>query len=323
MNGYDVLGIGSPIIDYIFNIDDKFLEQVPGKKGGMEPISYDMMREIIGSIDAKPFIVSGGSGSNTIKGMVHLGFKCALLGVIGSDAAAKHYMNFVQKLGIIPLFQISPLHTSQVISLVTPDGERTCRSFLGASQDIHLDKITPEFFKDVKLVHIEGYSLLQGTLPERAMQLAKEAGAKISFDLASFELVEQHKERITQLLSQFVDIAFANDYEIQALTGFTGKKGCQYLKDISDTAIVKQGDNGCWVGHSTSLIHQPALKAQVIDSTGAGDLFASGFLAAYLAGKSLKECAVLGNKIGSAAVQVLGTDLSQEQWDHFKKELGR
>ena len=192
---------------------------------------------------------------------------------------------------------------------------------MGASQDIHLDQITPELFKDVKLVHIEGYSLLQGVLPEKVMQLAKAAGAKISFDLASFELVEQFKERILFLLSDFVDIAFANENEIQTLTGLGGEKGCQYLKDICETAVVKQSSKGVWVGQRTSLIHQPALEVQVVDSTGAGDLFASGFLGAYLVGKSLKECAAFGNLIGAAAVQVHGTEIPQEKWDQFKKAL--
>lgn len=321
MNSYDVLGIGSPILDYIFYVDDHFLEQVPGRKGGMESVNYNTLQELITSAGNQPFITPGGSCSNTMKGLAHLGFRSALLGVIGSDPKANQYLTFVRKSGIIPLFQTSELPTSQVVCLVTPDGERTCRSYLGASQDIHLDKITPELFKDVKLVHIEGYSLLQGILPEKVMQLARAAGAKVSFDLASFELVEQYKERITTLLSRFVDIAFANEQEIQTLTGVGGAKGCQYLKDLSETAIVKQSSKGCWVGQSTSIVHQPALEVQVVDSTGAGDMFASGFLGAYLAGKSLKECAALGNAIGAAAVQVPGTEISQEMWDQFKNEL--
>ncbi len=321
MNGYEVLGIGSPILDYIFFVDDKFLEQVPGKKGGMEPINLNTLQQIIEGIDEKPLIIPGGSCSNTLKGLSHLDFTCALLGVIGSDAAASQYMAFIQNSHINPLFQISQLPTSQVICLVTPDGERTCRSFLGASQDVHLDKITPELFQGVKLVHIEGYSLLQGILPEKAMHLAKAAGAKISFDLASFEIVEQFKERILTLLSQFVDIAFANEQEIVALTGEGGKKGCQYLKDLAETAIVKQSGKGCWVGSSAAIVHQPALKVHVEDSTGAGDLFASGFLAAYLKGKSLKDCAAFGNRIGAAVVQVAGTEIPSEKWDQFKTVL--
>lgn len=318
---YSVLGIGSPILDYIIYVDDKFLAKVPGKKGGMEPVDYDTMHKIIKDAHEKPLITPGGSCSNTIRGLAHLGYRCALLGVIGCDPAAHQYMSYIQKIGIVPLFQTSKLPTSQVICLVTPDGERTCRAFLGASQDIHLDKITPELFKNVKLVHIEGYSLLQGALPEKAMLLAKEAGAKISFDLASFELVEQFKERIITLLSNYVDIAFANEQEIITLTGFSGEKGCEYLKGITETAIIKQSSQGSWVGRNSSLTHHPALDVEVVDSTGAGDLYASGFLGAYLAGKSPEECAAIGNSMGAAAVQVSGTELPVEMWEQLRKEL--
>lgn len=321
MTHFDVLGIGSPFLDTIIHVDEDFLRYIPGKKGGMEPISYEEMQEIIKQADGRTLTFSGGSCSNTIKGLSYLGLHCALFGVIGQDKAARQYMSFIRKSGIVPLFQVSNSYTSQAVCLVTPDGERTCRSFLGASRDIKLENVTPELFKNVKLVHIEGYSLLQGILPEKAMQLAKAAGAKISFDLASFELVEEFKERILVLLSRFVDIAFANDDEIKMLTGVGGQKGCQYLKDISEMAVVKQREQGCWVGQSDALIHKPALEVQMVDSTGAGDLFASGFLAAYLSGKSLEECAHMGNLVGAAAVQINGTEISQEHWERLRKSL--
>jgi len=321
MNTYEILGIGSPIVDYIIPIDEEDLRQLPGKKGGMEPVDFDTLQDLLRSSKKTPVITTGGSCSNTIKGLTHLGYRCALAGVIGSDDIANQYMRFVKNRGITPLFQVSEKQTSQVVCFVTPDGERTCRAFLGASQDMRLEQIRPEFFENVQLVHIEGYSLLQGVLTEKVMQLAKAAGCKISFDLASFELVEQYKERIMSLLSRFVDIAFANDHEIETLTGVGGAKGCQYLKDISETAIVKQSNKGCWVGQNTYLVHQPAFEANVVDSTGAGDLFASGFLAAYLKGKSLEECALLGNLAGAAAVEVHGTDVPQEKWDSIQSKL--
>ncbi len=320
MSPYDVLGIGSPILDYIIHIPEDFLQQVPGKKGGMEPIDLDTLHKMI-KLAGTPIITPGGSCSNTMIGLAHLGFQPALIGVIGRDEAAQHYLSFIQKLKIKPLFQTSDSKTSQVVSLVTPDGERTCRSYLGASQDIQIDKITPELFKDVKLVHIEGYSLLQGLLPEKAMHLAKEAGAQISFDLASFELVEHYKERILFLLSHYVDIAFSNDLEIKSLTGSDGEKGCQYLKDLCRIAVVKQGSKGCWVGQGPSLVYQPVEAVKVVDSTAAGDLFASGFLGAYFNGKPLEECARIGNLLGAAAVQVHGTIIPQETWDQIKRLL--
>lgn len=321
MTAYEILGIGSPILDYILPVEEHFLKQVAGKKGGMEPIDYFTFQEILNNSPEQPTIVAGGSCSNTLKGLARLGFRCGLMGVIGSDEAAKQYLSLISQYSVVPLFQTSELKTSRVICFVTPDGERTCRSFLGASQDIQLDKISSDLFKAVKIVHIEGYSLLQNLLPEKMMQLAKESGALISFDLASFELVEQFKERILYLLSHFVDIAFANESEIQTLTGVGGKKGCEYLKDLSGIAVVKQSSQGAWIGKNGTLIYQPALEVQAVDSTGAGDLFASGFLAAYLKGKSLEECASLGSRLGAAAVQVQGTEIPPEQWEQLQPYL--
>jgi len=149
MNTYEILGIGSPIVDYIIPIDEEDLRQLPGKKGGMEPVDFDTLQDLLRSSKKTPVITTGGSCSNTIKGLTHLGYRCALAGVIGSDDIANQYMRFVKNRGITPLFQVSEKQTSQVVCFVTPDGERTCRAFLGASQDMRLEQIRPEFFENV------------------------------------------------------------------------------------------------------------------------------------------------------------------------------
>jgi len=321
MTNYEILGVGSPIIDHIIHVNDAFLQTIPGKKGGMETVDFDTLQDLIKSSKQTLLTTTGGSCSNTMKGLAHLGFKTALLGVIGNDPASQCYLNAIKKFGVQPLFQISPQKTSQVVCMVTPEGERTCRAFLGASLDIQVDKITPDLFQGVKLVHIEGYSLLQGSLTEHVMELAKKAYITISFDLASFELVEQFQERILNLLSKYVDIAFANEREILSLTGMTGKKGCEYLKDLSNIAIIKHGSKGCFVGKDSFLHYQPVINVPVVDSTGAGDLFASGFLGAYLKGKPLDECAIMGNLIGAATVEIEGTDLPPQKWEELKKSL--
>ena len=135
------------------------------------------------------------------------------------DKIGNALLNNLQTLGIETLYTKSSTPTGQVISFVTPDGERTCRSYLGAHQEISPEDLIPEQFENVKFVHIEGYTLLYPGLTECAMQYAKNAGAKISFDLASFEIVEAYKKQILELLLQFVDICFANELETHILTG--------------------------------------------------------------------------------------------------------
>ena len=194
-------------------------------------------------------------------------------------------------------------------------------SFLGAGAEMKPDDLDPDYFKGVSLVHIEGYSLLVEGLTDKAMQLSKAAGAKVSFDLASFEITRTYKEKIIALLSHYVDIVFANTDETHALTLLGPEKGCMILKDLCDTAVVSMGKEGCWVGTSQDLNYCPAIKTIPEDTTGAGDLFASGFLHGYLSGHSVEECARYGALTASEVIQVIGAELPPEAWARIKAAL--
>jgi sugar/nucleoside kinase (ribokinase family) len=318
---YEVLGVGTPILDYLIEVDSNFIERIGGKKGGMEPIDADAFDAILKKCQNKPIIMPGGSCSNVIRGLASLGFSSALLGAIGNDQSNLIYSDLMKKAGIVPLFQQVNSPSAKVLSLVTPDGQRTCRTFLGASQLIDEKLITEKVFENVKLVHLEGYSLLQGSLTEHVMQLAKRQKAKVSLDLASFEIVKIHHKRVTNLLQEFVDIAFANEDEIEALTGLKGREGCLKLAELTDIAVVMQNKEGCFVGHKKNIFQVKPEPVKPLDTTGAGDLFSAGFLGAYLKGKTIKQCAELGNFLGGATVKVIGTDLSSSTWVRAKTLL--
>ena len=320
----NIVGVGSPIIDHILHVDDRFMDTIPGKRGGMVPIDYEFFEEILekaAEANFFPISMPGGSGANVIKSLALLGYKCGLVGVIGKDRWAQQYLSFIKNLGITPLFQTSDLPTAQVISLVTPDGQRTCRSFLGATQDIHPEYILMETFRDVRWVHIEGYSLLQKTLPETVMEFAKKVGAGVSFDLASFEMVNQFKKRILELIPKYVNLLFANEKEASTLVEKKGNEAHLELQRITEMAVITHGKKGCWVLQKEGIIHEPAAKVPVVDTTGAGDLFAAGFLGAYLANRPVSECARLGNLLGSSIVQVSGTELPAATWKTLRAEL--
>lgn len=318
---YEVLGVGTPILDYLIEVDSNFIETIGGKKGGMEPIDAEAFDAILKKCHNKPIVMPGGSCSNVIRGLASLGFSSALLGAIGNDQSNLVYSDLMKKADIAPLFQQVNSPSAKVLSLVTPDGQRTCRTFLGASQLIDETLITEEVFENVKLVHIEGYSLLQGTLTEHVMRLAKKQQTKISLDLASFEIVKTNHKRIINLLENFVDIAFANEDEIEALTGLKGRAGCLKLAELTDIAVVMQNKEGCFVGEKDSVFHAKPQPVKPIDTTGAGDLFATGFLGAYLKGKPLEQCAELANFLGAATVQIVGTNLLPSTWIAAKNLL--
>ena len=178
-----------------------------------------------------------------------------------------------------------------------------------------------EFFEGVKLVHIEGYTLLRGDLTLKAMEMAKQAGAKVSFDLASFELAGSFKKEIIDMLTHHVDILFANADETRSLTGLTPDQGCSMLKDLCDIAVVSLNKDGCLIGHGPEVMHCIAYPVEPLDTTGAGDLFAAGFLHGYLTGQSLPRCAHYGALTAAEVVQVFGAEIPDETWQHLRKKI--
>ncbi|NGX42736.1 MAG: 2-dehydro-3-deoxygluconokinase [Chlamydiae bacterium] len=322
-DNYEILGVGAPLLDHLLIVNEEYLNQISGEKYGMETIDYPEMIQIIEGSGTVPKQIAGGSCANAIKGLASLGRKCAMTGKIGRDAIGEKVLENLQDLGVTPLLHYSTTPTAHVTCLITPDGKRTCRSYLGASREMGPSDLQPEHFEGVRLVHIEGYTLLCNGLTQKAMQLAKEKGALVSFDLGSFEIVNDHKNLILVLLEKYVDVVFANEDEIYALTGHHPKEGCSAISTLCKIAVVMIGKDGCWIGHNNTPHQYPSLQVEAIDTTGAGDLFASGFLHGYLAGMPLDACARWGAITGSTVVQIVGAEIPPERWEQIKRELSR
>jgi sugar/nucleoside kinase (ribokinase family) len=153
------------------------------------------------------------------------------------------------------------------------------------------------------------------------MKLAKEANCKVSIDLSDSWTVSRHKETLQYLLSNYVDIVFANEDEVLALTGLSPEDGCLKLQEICPIAVVTLGPDGCLVGHKDKIITVATYPATVLDTTGAGDLFACGFLYGYLHNYPLLACARIGNRLGSSIVEVIGAELPKEKWGEIQSFL--
>lgn len=320
----DVLGIGAPIVDHVLYVSEEHLASLPGKKGGMEIVDERTFSMLLYQSNAQSQLVPGGSSANTIRGLAHLGRKCGMIGKIGTDEIGKKFLHSLHVLDIEAFLLKSQTPTAQVISFVTPDGERTLRAYLGACLEMTMDDLNQAHFQNVKIVHIEGYTLNYPGITERSMEYAKQAGALVSFDLASFETVHTHKQKILDLLLRYVDICFCNADECEALLGYSNiNQGCAQLKELCSLAIVHYGKAGCWIGHKEEIIHCPAYPIDnPLDTTAAGDLFASGFLHGYLSKKPLAICADYGALLGAEAVQVQGSSLTSDQWQRLKEHIG-
>jgi sugar/nucleoside kinase (ribokinase family) len=314
-----ILGVGTPFIDYLLRVSHDYLHQVAGERGGGVPVDSETFHRIIAKSGVSPIRIAGGSCCNTIKGLANLGHSCDIVGKIGRDSAATHFLAGLSHLPITPRFLVTDAPTAQLAVLVDPEGERTFRSLTQASQEMTGSELDSQLFQGKKLVHIEGYTLRCNSLTERAMALAQQAGALISFDLATFEIAKQYRETILKLLKGYVTVVFANQKEIEALTGQAGEKGCAILSELAEIGVVLKGREGCLVGKKGRVEAYPTFPVKSpVDTTGAGDLFASGFLHGMLQGYSLEESARLGALLGSTIVQYVGAEIPQEVWSSLR-----
>lgn len=315
---HDVIGVGNPFIDHIIEVDENFVQQLKGQKGGMVAVDYDALLQIIADSKKEPVLILGGSGANTIRGLAHLGHHCGLLGSIGKDALGMKFLEHLHKLGITSFLVATEIPTAQVVCMVTPEGERTMRSFLGSAGEMRIQNVDKQIFQGAKLVHIEGYSLMNRDFTQSIMQFAKSAGAKISFDLGSFEVVKAYKDIIKPLLAEYVDLLFANREEIYALTQLDPEQGCDKLRKLCPMVVALMGKEGSLVGTEIEMIHTPAFEVPTLDTTGAGDLFASGFIHGYLKGSSIKDSARFGALIAAEVVQVKGVNIPIDRWEALR-----
>jgi sugar/nucleoside kinase (ribokinase family) len=320
---HEVLGIGAPIVDYVIHVSAEFLTNLPGTKAGMLPVDYQTFLQILEQTQASPELLLGGSSANTIRGLAYFGHSCAILGRIGADAPGEKFTKGLETLGVKTSYLIpTNTPTSQVISLVSPDKERTMRAFLGASREILPEDLSHTMFQGSKIVHLEGYNLLNLPLLHQAMEMAKEAGAKISLDLGSHEIVQMHRETILNLLERYVDIVFANRLEVELLTQLSPEKATAYLRDLCSTVVILLDKEGCIVAQDTTVVKMPAHPVEtLVDTTGAGDIFASGFLHGYLLDRPLEECARYGVLAGAAIIQVHGVEMPHEAWKELHSKM--
>jgi len=314
---WEVLGLGAPMIDQVLRVSDDFLSTIPGEKGGSSAINHQQLLDILNRSDTPAVDVPGGSAANTIIGMACLGSRCALSGMVGRDDMAQCYRERLKEKNIVPLFAESNDSTAQVVCLITPDGQRTMRSFLGASEGYYALQLKEEYFTGVKLVHIEGYAIYNdnGELVKQAAKMAKKAGSLVSLDLSSFEIVRKYKPLIMELLQQkLIDVIFCNDDEAKELSSSV-EDTCELLASYCRVAIVTMGAKGCWAKqHNYPKRFFPTTPIPCIDATGAGDIFAAGFLHMFLKGYSLDDCCRVAHTLGGAVLSVVGAQLPNSSW---------
>lgn len=307
-------------------IEDSFLEEIRGEKGGMVLVDDAEMDEILQKINKDNVEISpGGAAANTIFGAANLGLKSAFLGKLGRDENSHFYTDSFKEIGgNTEHFKYTHnLSTGRCLSLITPDAERTMRTNLSAASELEVDDITVDDFKDTRHVHIEGYLLFKPDLLESTLHKIKEAECTISLDLGSFEVVQAAKENLPHILKDYVTIVLANEEEAEALCGHGNEMdNLNALAQMCPVACLKLGSRGAILkrGDEVATV-KPVTVSSAIDTTGAGDLWASGFLYGYLSGLDLEKSGRIASILGAHAVSCIGTCFDSDKWDTIRETI--
>jgi sugar/nucleoside kinase (ribokinase family) len=319
-----ITGVGSALVDICIQESDEFLTSSGAAKGGMTLVESSFIQDLIGKSVQKPAIVPGGSACNTILGVGRLGGNTRFIGKRGRDEMGALFESGLVKHNVQPVLMNSDLPTGHVLSIITPDAQRSMFTYLGASSQTHPSEITPELFSTSVLVHLEGYLLFNQSLITAALKAAKSAGALISLDLASYTVVEAAKDLLEEICEEYVDVLIANEDEARVFTGCNNENDAlKKLASKAPLAVLKVGKRGSYIAHDTrSISIKPKGDGRpVVDTTGAGDLWAAGFLYGLVHGYSLEKCGELGSACGYEVCTVIGATIPDSGWERIRTLL--
>ncbi len=315
------VGVGSALMDILLKESDDFVKNTGAAKGGMTLVEADDIEGFLAKSNNETEFVPGGSACNTIIGLGKLCKKAKFIGKRGNDQLGNDLDVALQEHNVEPLLEITNTPTGRVLSIITPDAQRTMFTYLGAAAESAPEEMLAEKFKDAAIVHLEGYLLFNKDLIFAALKAAKEAGAIISLDLAAFTVVEAAKDILDEIVRDYVDILLANEDEAKAFTGIENEE--ESLKKLSENveiAVLKVGKRGSYISYKNEVTKVGILgDGNAIDTTGAGDLWASGFLYGVLNGLSVEKCGEIASACGYEVVQVIGAHIPSAGWARIRK----
>ena len=321
-----ILGIGSTLVDILSQVpNEEVLNELNLPKGSMTYVNIndavsigERLAQQYGSQRA-----AGDSAANTMSGLARLGAKAGFLTMMGNDEMGQFFTNEMTRTGVEMLALKSNTPTGRVIAMVTPDGERTFATCLGASIELSPDDIKPELFDNWDIFYIEGYLVANPDMLRKAISTAKDKGLKIAIDLASYNVVEESRDFLLELVNNYVDIVFANEQEALALTGMEPENALHYIAERCDIAVVKIGAKGAYIQRGNEIVTIPPMKADVVDTTGAGDMWAAGFLAGLVKGENLQKCGMMGAIVAKNIIEVMGAKMDDERWDNIHAAIAK
>jgi len=323
MNSKSIIGIGNALMDIVVKLPDfEVIKKNNLPKGSMTLIDAMTSENLNNQTNQFAKILTpGGSVANTVHGLAYLGAKAGFIGKVGNDELGEKYFNELKQIGAKPTLFKSNTPTGVAMALVTPDSERTFGTYLGAAIELTPEDITIDLFRNYDIAYIEGYLVQNHALVLKASEMARKAGLTIALDLASFNVVEENIDFLKHIIEEYVDIIFANEEEAKAFTGLEPEKAIDTLGNLCDIAVVKIGKNGSLIKFKGDVINVGAIGTECIDTTGAGDLYAAGFLYGFSKGLPMEACGKIASIVAGKVITVYGARMDQSLWDVIIKDV--
>ena len=253
--------------------------------------------------------------------MACLGANTGFIGKIGTDAVGEYYEKALQDANVSPYFIKTEGISGSCTVLISKDGERTMGTFLGPAPTITPDEIKEEILSRYNCIYIEGYLLVNEELVRTTMQKAKKLGLKVALDLSNFNIVNAFKGLLDDIIPEYVDILFSNESEAEAFTGLKAEEAVKVLSGMVEVSLVTLGKEGALVGSKGQVIAVPAEGGKPVDTTGAGDHFAAGFLYGQSVGATLEQSARIGSLLAGYIIDVIGAQIPDDKWEQIKLKV--
>ena len=319
-----ILGIGNALTDILAVLpDDTLLKKYhlpPGSMQHVDESTGDKIWQTLKTMGVE--YVPGGSAANTIAGTSIFGMRSGFIGKVGDDELGSLFKTGQENIGIKPTL-LKGTHSSgrAMVFVTAPNAERTFAVYLGAALELVPEDLKPEFFEGYNYFHIEGYLVQNQSLVRRAVELAKQAGSIISIDMASYNVVESNQAFLHDIIENYVDIVFANETEAKALTNKEPREALDEIAQMCKIAVVKLGPDGSMVKSGDEFHKIEPYPAKCIDATGAGDIYAAGFIYAHSLGMPIDVCGKVGSIISSKVVEVVGSKVDIHRWKEAKASI--
>lgn len=315
MDSFEIIGIGSALVDITVRVDESFLQAEGLPKGGMTLIDADRSQELLRRFPEDVRELSpGGATANVMAAFAHCGGRPAFIGKVGKDPMGDYFKRETERTGVTFIeLRSEKVPTGTAFTFITPDGERTFATYLGAAVELSPADLPPDRLCRAPILHIEAYLVVNRKLMDYLLTTGKANGQKISMDLSSFGVVQENLDYFEKIAGSHLNIIFANEDESLAFTGLSPRDSLDVFSRFCEIAVVKEGANGSYLARRNHKVYLPAQKIWVEDTNGAGDAYAGAVLYGLSRGMSISTCGRLGTHAGALIVSQKGARVMEER----------